>query len=449
MTADLLRLQESQVSWLGAVPAHWTPMRLRDSVEGCLNGIWGDEPCGDENDTPIIRVADFDRGKRRTFAHETVRNVREEQRKSRELCPGDLLIEKSGGGEQQSVGMVVEYTGQAGAVCSNFVARMRPREGVNSRYLVYVHAHLYSRSVPTLSIKQSTGIQNLDSTAYLGEQLFLPPLDEQIAIASYLDAETARIDGLIEAKSELLESLIELKSVRITEILTGASNNLVPTGDVWLPRIPKGWTLKRLKHLGQVRSGLAKGKKHDAGTETLELPYMRVANVQDGHIDLSDVATLEVAADDVERYSLAVGDVLMNEGGDYDKLGRGAVWEGKVAPCLHQNHVFAVRLDDVAWAPWVSALTRTAYAKFYFMNNSKQSTNLASISQSNVKEWPVVMPPEDIRDELLEQLAAELKRADDLIEHVELEIKTLAELRSATIADAVLGRIDVREHMKN
>lgn len=283
----------------------------------------------------------------------------------------------------------------------------------------------------------------------LDRRLMFPPLTEQLAIASYLDAETARIDGLIAAKRELLLSLNELKATRITEILTGAGDAVVPTGDVWLPMIPAGWALKRLKHIGQVRSGLAKGKKHDTGTDTVELPYMRVANVQDGHIDLTDVAVLEVAVDDIDRYSLAVGDVLMNEGGDYDKLGRGAVWEGQIAQCLHQNHVFAVRLDDVSWAPWVSALTRTAYAKFYFMNNSKQSTNLASISQSNVKEWPVILPPLEVRDQLLEQLTSELKRADDLVAHVELELATLKELRSSTITDAVLGRIDVREHMKH
>jgi type I restriction enzyme S subunit len=168
-----------------------------------------------------------------------------------------------------------------------------------------------------------------------------------------------------------------------------------------------------------------------------------------GSAQPSKVAQFSVGVNNVERYSLAVGDVLMNEGGDYDKLGRGAVWQGAVAPCLHQNHVFAVRLDDVAWAPWVSALTRTAYAKFYFMNNSKQSTNLASISQSNVKEWPVVLPPEDVRDQLLAQLEQELNRIDGLIGHVETELTTLAELRAATITDAVLGRIDVREHMKH
>lgn len=271
-----------------------------------------------------------------------------------------------------------------------------------------------------------------------------PPISEQIVIASYLDAETARIDGLIAEKKRLLNSLGELKSTRITEILTGGAEATVHTGDVWLPKIPAGWSLKRLKYLGQVRSGLAKGKKHDAAVPTIELPYMRVANVQDGHIDLSDVTLIEVAEGEVERYTLQVGDVLMNEGGDYDKLGRGAMWEGRIDQCLHQNHVFAVRLDDVEWAPWVAAVTRTSYAKFYFMNNSKQSTNLASINQTNVKEFPVVVPPSSMRDELLRVFADELRRIDELARHVERELEVLAEFRSSTITDAVLGRIDVR-----
>lgn len=276
----------------------------------------------------------------------------------------------------------------------------------------------------------------------------LPSLDEQFAIASYLDVESKRIDGLIEEKRRLLNSLVELKSTRITEILTGEADADQPTQSVWLPKIPIGWSLKRLKYLGQVRSGLAKGKKNDAGSITLELPYMRVANVQDGYIDLSDVALIEVLENEVDRYTLQIGDVLMNEGGDYDKLGRGAMWEGLVDKCLHQNHVFAVRLDDVEWAPWLAAVTRTSYAKFYFMNNSKQSTNLASINQTNVKEFPVVLPPASKRDELLEVLKEELTRIDDLTEHVERELGVLIEFRSATITDAVLGRIDVSHYMK-
>lgn len=349
------------------------------------------------------------------------------------VCRGDVLVSWSA-----SLGVYV--WDREDAVLNQHIFKAVPEEGINPGFFAWVMRWALSELADSA---HGSTMQHLTKDVFGSFNLPAPPLNEQLAIAAYLDAETARIDGLMEAKKALLQSLVDLKSAHITEILTGATESLVPTGDVWLPRIPQGWILKRLKHIAQVRSGLAKGKKHDAGTETLELPYMRVANVQDGHIDLSDVATLEVAADDVERYSLAVGDVLMNEGGDYDKLGRGAVWEGRVTPCLHQNHVFAVRLDDLAWGPWVSALTRTAYAKFYFMNNSKQSTNLASISQSNVKEWPVVLPPEEIRDQLLAKLNAELKRSDDLIAHVELELATLAELRSSTITDAVLGRIRI------
>ena len=153
---------------------------------------------------------------------------------------------------------------------------------------------------------------------------------------------------------------------------------------------------------------------------------------------------MPVEVDAVERFSLVEGDVLMNEGGDYDKVGRGAMWTGEISPCLHQNHVFAVRPVERDLSEWLSAITQTQYAKFYFMNNAKQSTNRASISQTTVKELPILLPPKAQRDALLRMLGAELAAFDNLIAHTNDEIGLLKELRAATIADAVLGRIDVR-----
>ncbi len=425
--------------WLSGIPSSWTVQRIKHVVRfagggtpsKAVDAYWGGV-------IPWVSPKDM-----KSFRIKETQDYITEAAVASSACSlipaGATLMVVRSGILQHTIPVAINDV----AVCLNQdMKALIPEEGMLSRYLAYLVQGLNDRFLDEW-VKQGATVESIEYESMANTPIPVPSSKQQIAIASYLDAETDRIDGLIEAKRKLLDSLFELKSVRITEILTGAADNSVPTGDVWIPRIPRGWTLKRLKHLGQVRSGLAKGKKHDAGTQTRELPYMRVANVQDGHIDLSDVATLEVAVDDVERYSLAVGDVLMNEGGDYDKLGRGAVWEGKISPCLHQNHVFAVRLDDVTLAPWVSALTRTAYAKFYFMNNSKQSTNLASISQSNVKEWPVVLPPKDTRDQLMVQLASELKRADELIEHVELELTALAELRAATITDAVLGRISL------
>src|SRR5690606_40650359 len=136
------------------------------------------------------------------------------------------------------------------------------------------------------------------------------------------------------------------------------------------------------KHIANVQTGVAKGKDNE-GKDTVEVPYLRVANVQDGYLLLDDVATIEIPREDLTRYSLQPGDVLMNEGGDFDKLGRGSVWQGEIEPCIHQNHVFAVRPTAVSSA-WLNAFTGSLAAQFYFMGRAKQSTNLASISSSNI-----------------------------------------------------------------
>jgi len=431
--------------WLTNLPQGWPVQRIKRVVRFAGGGTpskavdeyWGgDIPWVSPKDMKVFRISE---------TQDYITKAAVESSACSLIPVGSALMVVRSGILQHTIPVAINDL----PVCLNQdMKALIPEEGMDSRYVAYLIQGLNDRLLDEW-VKQGATVESVEHDLMANTPIPVPPLNQQVAIASYLDAETKRINGLIEAKKQLLGTLVDLKTARITEILTGSAGALVPTGDVWLPQIPQGWILKRLKHIGQVRSGLAKGKKHEDGTVTLELPYLRVANVQDGHLDLTDVATLEVAANDVDRYSLAVGDVLMNEGGDYDKLGRGAVWEGQISPCLHQNHVFAVRLDDVAWAPWVSALTRTAYAKFYFMNNSKQSTNLASISQSNVKEWPVVLPPEDARDQLLQKLTTEIGRADELIKHVELELQTLSELRSATITDAVLGRIDVRAHMKN
>ena len=105
--------------------------------------------------------------------------------------------------------------------------------------------------------------------------------------------------------------------------------------------VPSGWVKQSLESLAEVRSGLAKGK--NGLNDPIAVPYLRVANVQDGKIDLTEIKKIDVEKHKLERYSLKYGDVLMNEGGDFDKLGRGDVWLEQIKPCLHQNHVFAVR----------------------------------------------------------------------------------------------------------
>ncbi|MEO9656297.1 restriction endonuclease subunit S [Marinomonas sp.] len=156
--------------------------------------------------------------------------------------------------------------------------------------------------------------------------------------------------------------------------------------------VPEGWSRVPLEKIAEVRSGVAKGKK--GLKNPVKIPYLRVANVQDGRIDLTEVKTIEIEKDKLERYSLKFGDVLMNEGGDYDKLGRGDVWQEQITPCLHQNHVFAVRPNPEAIDSFfLAALAASNYGKTYFLRCAKRSTNLASINSTQIKEFPVLVPP--------------------------------------------------------
>jgi type I restriction enzyme S subunit len=149
----------------------------------------------------------------------------------------------------------------------------------------------------------------------------------------------------------------------------------------------------RLDAVTDIASGVTKGRKFD-GRSTVMVPYMRVANVQDGHIRLEEVKEIEVLPNDVERYRLEVGDVLLTEGGDPDKLGRGAVWYGSVDPCIHQNHIFRVRCDRRRVLPeYVSRMLGSELGKRYFARAAKQTTGIASINITQLRGAPVLLAP--------------------------------------------------------
>ena len=147
-----------------------------------------------------------------------------------------------------------------------------------------------------------------------------------------------------------------------------------------------------LFELADVRTGLAKGKSTKG--IAIKVPYLRVANVQDGRLDLSEVREIEIEDKHLDRYALRAGDVLMTEGGDFDKLGRGTVWNGEIEPCIHQNHVFAVRpRENKACAGFIAAIAASEYGRNYFLSCANRSTNLASINSTQLKALPIPSAP--------------------------------------------------------
>lgn len=219
------------------------------------------------------------------------------------------------------------------------------------------------------------------------------------------------------------------------------------SGIEWIGPVPAGWSVTRLRFLAQVQTGIAKGKDVQ-GIETIRVPYLRVANVQDGFINTDDVSEIEIAAADLGRYLLRPGDVLMNEGGDFDKLGRGQVWNNAIDPCIHQNHVFAVRPHQIE-PEWLALVTSADCGRFFFMTRAKQSTNLASISSTNLLELPVPCPPPAERRAIMRFLDRETGKIDALVAEQERLIALLKDKRQAVISLAVTKGLDASVPMKD
>ena len=187
---------------------------------------------------------------------------------------------------------------------------------------------------------------------------------------------------------------------------------------------PNGWKTKKLKDLAEIVSGVTKGRKL-AGKTTVFVPYLRVANVQDGYLDLTEIKQIEVLPSDVDKFQLIDGDVLLTEGGDPDKLGRGAVWHSEIETCIHQNHIFRVRVNQEYLVPeYLSMLTGSSYGKRYFLKSAKQTTGIASINSTQLKNFPTQLPPLELQYHFAE-IVNQLEKTKYLQQQSSQEIDTL------------------------
>jgi type I restriction enzyme S subunit len=432
--------RDSGIGWIGDVPEDWGTVAIKRACSRVTDGSHHSPAAIESGGMAYVTVRDLKGNKvdvenAARISHDDFRAL---ERAGCRPQVGDVLFSKDG-----TVGKVALVQRSDFVVLSS-LAILRPSKTMSGRFLAWF---LRSTSGEKQIESRFAGaaLRRITLDAIVDLQLPLPPADDQHAVSDFLDRETAKIDGLIEKKRRLIELLREKRQALISHAVTRGLNPDAPmkdSGIEWLGEVPVHWDVMRLRHAATVQTGLALGRKLPA-VETTSVPYLRVANVQDGYLSLDNVANVEATEQEVQRYQLQLGDVLMNEGGDYDKLGRGAIWTGEIEPCLHQNHVFAVRTTKML-PKWLAAITATSYAKWFFVLRSKQSTNLASISSSNVKELPLVCPPEAEQRAILKALADEVEKLDRVQRAVELAIERLQEHRSALISAAVTGKIDVR-----
>lgn len=256
----------------------------------------------------------------------------------------------------------------------------------------------------------------------------LPPLSEQQRIVERIEELFAKLDEAKERLQEVADSFAVRKAAILHKAFTGELTKQ------WRREngvSDESWEEKKLHEVAFVQTGVMKGKHYNG--ETKLLPYLRVANVQDGYLKLDEIKEIAIDVNLIERYSLRKGDVLFTEGGDYDKLGRGTVWNNEIPGCLHQNHVFAVRPNtSILFDCFLAYQSNSRYGKKYFLSCSKQTTNLASINSTQLKNFPVLLPslPEQheivrLIDDLLARERAAQQAAEQALASIDLMKKSI------------------------
>jgi type I restriction enzyme S subunit len=443
--------KDSGVEWLGKIPSHWQLKPLRTTIKSCQNGVWGDDPNG-VHDVVCVRVADFDRTKLRVRSDDlTVRAIDRRILSERGLRAGDLLLEKSGGGENQPVGAVVLYTHQAPAVCSNFVARVVVSATNHPAYLAYLHKALYSLRINTRHIKQSTGIQNLDSQSYLGESVALPSREEQESIASFLDEETGKIDVLVAKKERLITLLQERRTALITRAVTKGLNPAAPmkdSGVEWLGEIPAHWEDTRLRRvLTWIEQGWSPDCENREADED-EWGVLKAGCVNRGEFVESEHKTLPKSERPILELEIREGDLLMSRAsGSKDLVGSVAVVRKCRPRLLLCDKVFRLHVDERQVSKTFAAhALNSRVARSQIESVLSGGSGLANnIAQSVVKDLMIALPPRDEQEEITTFIDTETARLDGLIAHIRNAIVRLNELRTALISAAVTGKNDVRE----
>lgn len=427
--------KNSDIDWVGDIPAHWEVERAKWLFKRVERSVRPDDDIVTAFRDGTVTL----RSNRRTEGFTTALQEHGYQG----IRKGDLVIHAMDAfagaiGVSDSDGKATPVY----AACIN-----RGEYYTNNHYYAYLLRHMskagYIESLAKGIRERSTDFRFND---FAKLSLPIPPRDEQDRIANFLDQKTAEIDEAIAKKQRLIELLKEQKTILINQAVTKGLKPDVPmrdSGVEWIGEVPAHWGVKRLKYFSEVQSGITLGKLYSSNN-LMSVPYLRVANVQDGFFKLDDIAELQLPQKLINQYLVRVGDILVTEGGDIDKLGRGTVWEGEIENCIHQNHIFAIRVNTaVASEYFVSLAMGCDYGRKYFTQTANKTTNLASTNRTKLGNFPIALPPIDGQQKIIEYANAVSIEFNDVITTVQREISMLNELNQTVVSAAVTGKIKI------
>ena len=322
----------------------------------------------------------------------------------------ELVLLAEDGGNFGSKERPIAYRVSGKCWVNNHAHVLKPRSDMDVDYLCY-SLMFYDVS----GLVNGATRQKLTQADMRKMEIEYLPLEQQKYVVSILN----RITSIRDSYKRQLSELDNLIKARFVELF----------GDVLLN--PLEWKEQPLESLANIVSGITKGRK-TAETDLLEVPYMAVSNVKNGYIDWTTVKTILATRQEIEQYRLLPDDILMTEGGDPDKVGRGAIIKKPLENSIHQNHIFRVRLNENELLPsFFAEYLQHQKAKRYFLGCAKQTTGIASINMRQLKALPVLTPPLSLQNEF----AAFVERVDQQKQAVQQSLEKLELMKKALMQE--------------
>ena len=426
------KMKDSGIEWIGEIPEGWEVSKLK-YLGRYVNGYpfkpddWGDEG------KPIIRIQDL------TGSNDSPNYYDGDIDAKYHIKNGDILV-------SWAATLDAFIWNKGDGLLNQHIFKAIPQEEKITSYFFF---WMIKEAMQNMNNDNKHGIfmQHVTLDVFNNFSVPLPPLSEQKRIATYLFQKISEADIMLDDTLSSITGYKKLKQAVITQAVTKGvrgEREMKDSGVEWIGEIPVEWRKTQLRHCATIKSGITLGKSYSKDTVLIERPYLRVANVQGGYVDLKDLATIEVTPDEDLKYRLHSGDVLMTEGGDRDKLGRGCVWHGEIEPCLHQNHVFAVQTNETILLPeFLEYLTASDVGRSYFDVTAIKTTNLACTSSSKVLAFTIPLPPIEEQIEIVSFIKKRSLELNKLIMKKELLVQELESYKKSLIYEVVTGKREV------
>ncbi|VBB48527.1 conserved hypothetical protein [uncultured Desulfatiglans sp.] len=433
----------SGVSWLGEIPAHWDPVRLRyrakiNPIRSEINGLPGTL---DVSFVPMESVHEYG-----GLSLDQSRPLAEVSTGYTYFRDGDVLAAKITPCFENGKGAIAHELMNGIGFGTTELHVLRPHPSMDRHFLFYVTISHAFRHLGAAEMYGAGGQKRVPEIFIRDFRQSIPPLKEQRTIAAFLDHETARIDALIKKKQRQIELLQEKRLALITQAVTKGLDpdaKMKDSGVEWIGSIPAQWEVKRLKFV--VSEPLKYGANEAAELDDPELPrYIRITDV-DENGRLRDETFKSIPEDVARPYMLKEGDLLLARSGA--TVGKSFYYEPSWGRAAYAGYLIRARFDPTKTMPRFINYFTNSQQYWQWLGSSFIQATIQNVSAEKYANLIVPVPPFEEQKRIVSYLDSMWQRLNNMADKVRQSIQILKEYRSALISAAVTGKIDVRKEV--